>query len=133
MKKFHSGDIKAHKNHHEAAKNHIEFFWSFIKKVTKNKEKTYWDKYQFSVKECVTEEIYETHGIIIIQEEGHYKYLLPKNENNFKLLMWMQENCKCKNKILQRTHIGYYHSTPSTQERDRIREFLENKKKEKEK
>lgn len=112
LKKFHNNDVIGLKKHHEAAKNHTDFFWAFIEKVAGKQD--YFEKYYYNIKECVLEEIHETYGIIIIQEEGFYKYFIPKNNKNSKLIDWMVENIKNPFVILRKTYIGYMDTTPST-------------------
>lgn len=128
MKKFHTGDLKAIKNHRIAAEKHNDFFWRFIEKATDNDMDYYFNKFQLSTHDCVREEIHEKFGIIIVGTEGYYKYFLPKNKKNFHLFMWMKKNCECKYKELKKTNTFWLYDKPETRERERVTNFLKNKK-----
>lgn len=104
LKKFHNDEPIGIKKHWEAAKNHTEFFWNFIEKVTKKSHEDYINEYFFSSKECAIEEIHEVYGIIIVEGEGYYKYFIPRNDSNLELVEWIKINCKNSFKILKKTY-----------------------------
>lgn len=129
MKNYNNGNIKAVKNHHKAIKNHNDFFWEFIEKITNKTQEDWLNQFYYYNRECIVEEIHDTLGIIIVDEEGYYKYFLPKNDNNFDLLIWMKENCKNKNKQLQKSNTFWLKKKPQTSYRETARELrIENKK-----
>lgn len=126
LKKFYNNESIGRQKHWEAAKNHTEFFWNFIEKVTGTLSDKYYEKYMFNAKECVIEELNETYGIIIVEGEGYYKYFIPKNDSNLELVEWVKKNIKNPYKVLKKTYT--FDKTPTRG----IRDYVEKVKKEKE-
>jgi hypothetical protein len=112
LNRFHNNDVIGLKKQYEAAQKHTKFFWDFVEHIAG--KQNYYEKYYYNTKECVLEEIHETHGIIIRQEEVFYKYFIPKNDNNLELISWMEENIKNPYAVLRKTYIGFIDTTPST-------------------
>jgi len=73
--------------------------------------------------DCAKEEIHETHGIIIVNNESYYTYFIPKNKQNIKLVNWVEDNLINKYRILRKTSVGYMDTTPTTWRREDSIEF----------
>ena len=123
LKQFHEGKIKGVKKHSEAASKHSEFYWSFIEKATGKSDDYFYKEFCFGARECATEEINETHGMIILFGEGWVTYLIPKDKNQ-DLFNWMiseLESRKIPNKIVTRIFLGWGDYSPTTWMRERYK------------
>lgn len=116
LKKFHQSTV-SRKKHAEEGKNHLDFFWLFIEKVTGKNHSYFNDLYFLNSRECAIEYIHESHGVYIIQNEVWYTYLIPK-ENNSELFFWMKINIKNKYTTPTRTHNWWVNREPQTWKRE---------------
>ena len=93
------------KQHWERAQLYTKLYWDFIEKVT-GKEHYYWLKeYMFSTKECVEDEIKESHGIIIMGGEGWATFLIPIRYTD--LFEWIKNNTTVPIKIIKKTNMNW--------------------------
>jgi len=90
LKKFHKGDIVGIKKHYEAAGKHLDFFWKFVEYLNGKTIKDYNEEYGFNSVGCAVEEINETHGIIRLNNEKWYTYLIPKDK--VEIYEWIKNN-----------------------------------------
>ncbi len=125
LKKFHQGDSVANKKHYDAAKKHGDFFWKFIEFVSGQTSQDVYTKYFTGSRECITEEIFETHGIIISNGEGWYTYLIPKDSVD--IIKWINDNVgDIPHKEIKKYNMWWYENyLPSSLHRDMYRDLNE--------
>jgi len=118
LKKFHENDTIAIKKQFEAAKKHLDFFWKFVEFLNNKTIENYVKDYGVSAAaECAVEEINETHGIIRVDNEGWYTYLVPKDKPE--IYEWIKNNIDgIPYKELKNVRILWYFYKPSTRKRD---------------
>ena len=120
LKQFHERKSKGIKKHHEAAQKHHDFYWAFIEKATGKNSDHFFKEFSLGARECATEEINETHGIVILFGEGWVTYLIPKDKNS-DLFDWMNlelESRKIPNKIVSKVQLGWGDYSPTTWQRE---------------
>lgn len=119
LKQFHEGKSKAVKKHHEAAAKHSEFYWSFIERASGKNSDHFFKEFCLGARECATEEINETQGIIILFGEGWVTYLIPKDKNS-ELFDWVKSEIKSReipSKIVSKVQLGWGDYSPTTWQR----------------
>lgn len=78
--------------HHERAKEYINFFNNLVEKITGNPRAYYYNKYMFFNSESVAELLRSDYNIYIIDEEEYNWWFIPKS--NKEISDWVEENCK---------------------------------------
>lgn len=120
LKQFHEGKSKGIKKHHEAASKHSEFYWAFMERASGKNSDHFFKEFCLGARECATEEINETHGIIILFGEGWVTYLIPKDKNS-DLFDWVKSEVKSReipNKIVGKVQLGWGDYSPTTWQRE---------------
>lgn len=106
------------KQHWERAQLYTKFYWDFIEKVTGKNQDFWFKQYMFNTKECVEDEIKGSHGIIIQDCEGWYKFFIPIKHTE--LIEWIQKNTTIPTKIIKKTNmfwINHWGCTVNTERR----------------
>jgi hypothetical protein len=110
LNKFHKTpgheELPYPKQHYERAVDHNKFYWKFIEKVTGKGNVFWFREYMFGTKECVEDEIKESHGIIILDGEGWCTYLIPIK--HVELIEWFKTNVFLPTKVLKKIRSMFY-------------------------
>ena len=93
------------KQHYERADKYIKFFWDFVEKVTGKNSGFWYKEYMFMTRECVEDEIKESHGIIILGGEGWATFLIPIRHTD--LIEWVKNNATIPIKIVKRINMFF--------------------------
>lgn len=129
VKKFESGDDKAHKIFSDISKKYYEFYKNFIEFATGKPYIEYQEEYFLGTKDSTIEELHELTGIKIAKAEACEIYCIPRNPENDKLFDYIVENVPCKFKVLQKTRGTYMDHGVQTWVRDmnRLSDEMRNK------
>ena len=93
------------KQHRERAQLYNNFYWDFVEKITGKNHKNWIKEYLFLTKECVEDEINESHGIMILSGEGWATFFIPKRYVD--LFEWVKNNTTVPIKIVKKTNMVY--------------------------
>lgn len=105
------------KQHWERAQEYTKFYWKFIEKVTGKSSEFWYKQYMFNSRECVEDEINESHGIIVQGGEGWSTFFIPiRYEDIFE---WVKNNTTVPIKIIKKTNMFFinYWGTKINKER----------------